>query len=329
MRTLTQYRELDTDKVQAGYIDWLLEENPVMARMHIRDGVGNGLKYNVRTARGGAAWTQPNDTISTTSGTTEQRSAAIYNLVKQADVDKFAKLTNATQNPTEAELKESADDMQFEWSERMIHGRVTTSSVANQPKGLLCLLQDIEAEGTVDLDGAAGQNSQVIAGHATSAALTIDMMSELRDAVKLGVDCYAMNRDMRRKLESLARASGNNLLHDKDELGYPVDLYGGKPIYIVDAIESAYPDSSSSVLTLTTYAIGTARTGGNDNSLIFGLNLSEKGFIILQAEALKREGPWTPDDLDADRYRFTWRTGFALLNKFGAAVLTGAQHAAA
>jgi len=320
MRTLASYREMDRDFIQSGFIDWLLEDNGLLARLHIREVKGNGIKYNVRTARGGAAWTQPNESIVTTSGTTSQRSAAIYSLIKQADVDKFAQATNLTQDPTAAELKEAADDMMFEWSERMVHGGTTTSTATNQPKGLFELIAELESEATTDLDSVA--NSQVVAAHATSEALVIDDMSELRDALKLPLSCYAMNKRMRRKLESLARAQGNNLEHDKDELGYAVQTFGGVPIYIVDAIESSYPNGDgSSALDLTSYAIGTTRAADNDNSAIFALNTSEQGFCILQAGALKREGPWTPDDLDADRYRFTWYSGFGLLNKFGAAVL--------
>ena len=319
MKTLAGYRELDSDKIQAGYIDWLLENNGLMARLFVKEVKGNGLKYNVRTARGGAAWVQPNDTIVSTAGTTVQRSAAIYALVKQADIDHFAQKTNATQDPTVAELKESADDMKHEWTERMVYGRTTTASATNHPKGLFQLIAELESEATTDLD--APNNTQVIAGSATSAALTLDMMDELSDAVKLGVDCYAMSSRARRKLSSLAKASGNNLKHDKDELGYPVAIYGGKPIYIVDAIDDSLPDAASSVLNLASYVIGTTRTGGNDNFAIFALNTSENGFVILQAQPMQKIGPWVPDDKDADRYRFSWYTGFGLLNKFGAAVL--------
>ena len=225
MKTLAAYRELDHDKIQSGYIDWLLEDNGLMARLKVKEVIGNGLKYNVRTARGGAAWVQPNDTIVTTSGTTTQRSASIFALVKQADVDKFAQKTNATQDPTVAELKESADDMKFEWSERMVYGRTTTSTANNQPKGLFQLVAELESEASTDMD--AVNNSQVVAGSTTSAALTIDMMDELADKVKMGVDCYVMTRRLRRKLTSLARAAGNNLVHDKDELGYVVAFLGG------------------------------------------------------------------------------------------------------
>jgi len=322
MRTLASYRELDRDLIQSGFIDWLLEENGLMARLPVKEVKGNGVKYNVRTARGSAAWTQPNETIVSSSGTTTQRSAAIYSLIGQADVDKFAIATQSTQNVALAEIKEKSDDVKWEWSERMVYGRTTTSSADNQPKGLFKLIAEIQSEATTTLDGAGVNNSQVL-GESASSALTIDMMDELADAVKLGVNCYVMTRRMRRKLTSLARAVGNNVEHDKDELGYMVQTYGGKPIYIVDAMEDNLPDNVANILTLSTHAIGTTRASGNDNSAIFALNTSEQGFCIIQAGALQHEGPWTPDDVDADRHRFKWYTGFALYNKFAAAVKTG------
>ena len=100
-------------------------------------------------------------------------------------------------------------------------------------------------------------------------------------------------------------------------------MYGGKPLYIVDEIEDAYPDNSSSVLALASYVLGTTIASANDNSVLFALNTGDEGFVILQSQAMKREGPWTPDDKDSDRYRFTWYTGFGLLNKMAAGVLTG------
>ncbi len=336
MKTLAGYREMDHDLIQTGFIDWLLETNGLMPRLKVKEVSGNGIKYNIRTARGGSSWTQPNDTIVSTSGATEQHSAAIYSLIGQAAPDKFAMVTNSTQNPGLAEIKAKSTGFLWEWTERMVYGQNTTQSTVNPPKGLFTLVGDIEAEGTADLDGASGQNSQVIAkgqtgitNHDTSVALTLDMMDYLTDAVRLGVDAYVTTRRMRRKLTSLARATDSaNLEHDNDQLGFPVVKYGGVPIYIVDALEDSLPDASSSVLTLSSYAIGTTRASGNDNSAIFALNLSEEGFVILQSGALRHEGPWTPDDLDAERHRFVWYTGFGLLNKFGAAVLINVLDAA-
>ena len=321
MQTKTVYQQFDKDLIVSGYFDWMLENNPLLARLHTKESKGNGVKYNVKTARGNAAWVQPNDTIVSTAGTFAQRSAAIYTMVKQCDVDRSQKKVNSTQDVEALEIKDSADDAGFEINERMIHGRTTTSSSDNHPKGIYKLIAELESEATTDLD--APNNSQVIAGSTTSAALTIDMMSELRDAVKPNPDCYAMSKRMRRKLESLARASGNNLEHDKDELGYAVQMFWGKPIYIVDAIEDNYPDNSSSILTLASHIIGTTRASGNDNSMIFALRTDEKGFVLLQVGAMERTGPWIPDDKNANRYRFVWDMGFGLFDKYAAAALTG------
>lgn len=321
MQTKTVYQYFDKDLIVSSYFDWMLEKNPLLARLHVMEAKGNGVKYNIKTARGGAAWVQPNESISSTAGTFSQRSAAIYTLAKQCDVDRAMQQINSTQNIATLEIKDSADDANWELTERMVYGQTTTSTASNHPKGLLQLIAEIEGESKTDLDSA--NNTQVIAGNATSGALTIDMVSELRDTVSLGLDCYVMEKRARRKLESLARAAGNNLQHDKDELGYPVQTYGGAPIYIVDAMEASLPDSVSSVMDLTSYAIGTTRASGNDNFVIIGLNTSEQGFVLLQVGAMERLGPWIPDDKNADRYRFTWNVGFALFNKFGAGCLIG------
>jgi hypothetical protein len=102
-----------------------------------------------------------------------------------------------------------------------------------------------------------------------------------------------------------------------------VEMYGGIPWYVMDHIEDAYPDNSSSVLDLTSYTIGTTRASGNDNSVIFALNICEDKFTLIQT------APWTHEDIgtvqnkNAYRDRFLWYHGFALYNKYGAACLTG------
>ena len=321
MRTLASYKEQDSDLIMRGFYDWLFENSPLLHRIPVKEVKGNGVKYNVVTARGGASWTQPEDVIPESTATTSQRSAALSILIGDADVAKFAIKTNSTQNPETNEIEQKAEDMLNEWSERLIIGQTTASSTTNQPKGLLKLIAEVESESTTDLD--APNNSQVVAGHATSAALTIDMVDELTDACKKGVTCYLSSRRMRRKLTSLARAAGNNLVHDKDELGHMVAIYGGLPWYVDDHIEDAYPNNISSVLDVSSYTVSTTRAANNDNSVIFALNLSENGLCVIQAGGFERELIGTVQNKDAIRHRFKWYNGFALYNKYAAAVLTG------
>lgn len=328
MRTLVDYREWDKDLIMKGFYDWLFEASALMHRMPVREVKGNGVKYNVTTTRKGASWLSTNDTITENTGTSVQRSAALSRLIGDADVDKFVIKTNSTQDPELMEINQSSMDVLWEWAERLIIGQTTASSNTNQPKGLFTLIAEIESEATTDLDDT--NNSQVVgkvttglSNHDTSVALTIDLMDALLDQVKLpgGANALIMTRRMRRKLNSLARASGNNLVHDNDILGHMVAHYGNIPIYIDDHLEDSYPDGSSSVLDISSYTVGTTRAGGNDNSVIFAVHLAENGFSIIQAGAFEHELIGTVQNKDAIRHRFKWYTGFSLFNKFAAAAL--------
>jgi len=322
MQTLTDYQKLDTDLIMKGVYDWLFKQtNGLLQTMPVREVKGNGVKYNVETAYPGGAWTRPGDVIPEDTGTYTQRSAAIYELIGDADVDKFSIATNATQNPELIEIKRKTRGMMNEWYDQLIYGQTTTSSSTNQPKGLLLLCAEIESESTTDLD--APNNSQVVANHATSAALTIAKIEELVDACKSGATNLMMSRWSRRKLNALARASGNNLEHDKDQLGYFVTRFGEQTLLINDYIEDNFPDSSSSITTISTAVKHVTRANTTDNSPIFAMRLAEDGLCIIQAGGFKHENIGTVQNKDAIRHRFKWYTGFACYDKFSLSVLTG------
>jgi len=321
MRSLVDYRELDKDLIMRGFYDWLFEESPLLHRMPVREVEGNGVKYNVTSTRKAAQWAGINDNIVESTGTADQRSAAIQILIGDADVSKFAIATNSTQNVETLEVKQAANDVLWEWSERLILGRTSTASNDNQPKGLLRLIAELESESTTDLD--AGNNDQVMYANATSGALTIDLMDELTDKVRLGPNCYLMSRRMRRKLNSLARSTGNNLVHDNDELGHMVDHYGGIPIYVDDHIKNNFPNNSSGVLSIASYDVNTTRASDYDNSVIFALKLAEDGVCCIQCGPFKHEVIGTVQNKDAIRHRFKWYSGFAIFNKYAAACMTG------
>jgi len=320
MRTLVDYQKFDKDLIMIGFYDWLFEEDGgILKRYPIKTVTGNGVKYNVSATRGGASWTQPGDTITESTGTETQRSAAISVLVGDADVDKSQMAAQSTQSIEALEIKKKSADVLWEWQEQFIWGQTSSTQSTSQPKGLFKLIAEVESEATADWD--ALNNTQIIAGHATSAALTIAMIDELTDQVRPAPNAYIMSRRMRRKLTGLARAAGNNLIHDKDQLGYPVVLYGGVPIYINDHIGDNLPDASSSVTALTAFDKATTRASANDNSAIFAVRFAEDGFTGIQTIPFSHEPIGTVQNKDAFRHRFKWYSGNALYNKFSAAVL--------
>lgn len=325
MQTLASYQYLDSDLILQGVYDWLFEESGgLMQQMPVREVQGNGIKYNVETTYPGATWTSTNDVIPESAGDYTQRSAAIYRLIGDIDVDKYAIKTNSQQNPELIEIKRKIRGFYHEWYDQLIHGQTTTSSTVKQPKGLLKLIAELESEATTDLD--ALNNSQVIAMHGTAAALTLAGMDELRDACNSPTH-YIMNKWARRQLDALARAAGNNLQHDNDELGYPVTRYGDQVVLINDHIGKNFPNNSTSVLAIATTVKNKAEAADYDNTVIFCVRMKEDGFTIMQAGAMEKEAPFTVPNKDALRHRVKWYNGFGLFDKYSAAALTGVTQA--
>jgi len=326
MLTKTVYQYLGTDQIVAGVYDWLFKEDAgIMGKLPRKTVTDNGVKYNVETTYPLATWTDVNDVIPESAGTFTQRSAAIYNLIHDIDVDKSQIAKDATQNKEAVEIMRQMRGFLNQWQNTLVHGQTTTASSTKQAKGLYRLLAEIEGEDKDDLDGAAadttGNNSQVVLASATSGACTIALMEVLQDACKLGVDGYIMTRTARRYLNSLARASGYVYAPVTDEWNHQLHTFNGSPIYINDHLKNNVPDASSSVVTISTYNQATAITAALDNTVIFAFNASEDGLHIIQAGDIEKEPRFTVPNKDAWRHRVKWYNGLAVLNKYALAGL--------
>ncbi len=323
MQTLSDYQKTCSDKVVAGVFDWLFEEDSgLMAALPVRDDVGiNGEKYNVEIVYPTASWLAINDVIPEDTGSYVQRNAALYQLLGDADVSKFAIQTNTTQNQEALEITRKLRGFKSSWYDGMIYGQTTTSSGSKQPKGLLTLIAELESATTTDLDGAANQNSQVIANHATSGDLTLANLETAMDRVRLGCNALVMSRASRRKINALARAAGTPIGQDKDAFNHWIEVYNKAKIYIVDNVDNNIPDGAASILSIAAHNRSTTWASGYDNTVIFCLAMKDGGFSVIQNGGLTREPRFTAPNKDAWRYRFKWYCGFALFNKFAASVL--------
>lgn len=321
-KTIAQYEYLDRDKLMKGVVEWIVYESPLLKKLPQIPVKGNSYKYNVELTLPTVSWVSVGDQISSNTGTVAQRTADIYQLIGEAHTDKFAIATNSEQDPEKIDIDEEAKAMAHEWEKTVIMGRTTTDSDAKEFKGLMQLIAEFESEATTDLDAVS--NSQVVAGHATSAAMTMPMMDELIDAVKPGKpDLLLMSKRMRRWLNALSRASGSSglTLQKSEEFGIFMEHYDGIPIYISEWVPDNLPDGSSSVLSIASYNQATTRASGYDNSIIFALKLGEKDVAGLQAGNMKHEviDPYPGYNVRANR--FTWYCGLAAFKKFSAACL--------
>ena len=318
--TLAEYELLDYTAVQQGIIDTIVKESPFLgAYLPFYEIEGNALAYNLESVMASASFYSVGDTWGESTPQWAQRTAALTILGGDADADKFIQQTRKNQNVEAAVIEQKAKAVAHAFELNAIMGRTTTADDAKQFKGLFRLIAECESATETTLDGI--NNAQVLAAAAESTALTIDLMDQLVDLVKPAPDALIMNRRMRRKLNSLCRATGFNLTVAEGKAGQFIELYGKIPIFINDWIPSNIPDAVTSVLTIASYNQATARASTLDNSAIFAVRFGEDGLSGIHNGGIQHEIVGTVADKDANRHRIKFYCGMTLKSTLSAAVM--------
>ncbi|MGQ9676545.1 MAG: major capsid protein [Chloroflexota bacterium] len=145
---------------------------------------------------------------------------------------------------------------------------------------------------------------------ANGASLTLTSVDRLIDLVRGGKpDLLLMSRRSRRKIASLARAAGTNLLIGEGKLGEVVEYYNGIPVAISDWVKDSY-------------TIGSA----TDCSVIFAFQMGEGAVCGLTSpEMLTVERLGSLETKDASRTRIKWYVSMANFSIVKAAMLTGVR----
>jgi len=325
MQTLTQYEYLDRDMILKGVADWIVKESPLTGALTMKPVQGNSLKYNVTLTLPTASWLTVGDQISESTGTYEQRSTDIYTLIQNAYTDKAAIALNATQDPEAIDAALAAQAMAHEFEKTLIIGQTSVDTTTKQFKGLLRVVAELESASTTDLD--AINNDQIIAGTDSTGALTMAAMDELIDQIKPGKpDMLLMSRRMRRKLNTLSRATQSSGLELADAALFGIKMmhYDEVPIYVSDWILDNYIEGSSSVQAISTYDFDAAAVAGtNENSVIFAMQIGEDKCTGLHAGEMKHEREEIVEDYNAILNRYIWYCGFAAFKKYSLACMTG------
>ena len=328
--TITEYGYLATDAMIKGIIKTIINESPFLARLPFREIAGNALLYNQESTEAGVGNYAIGDTWAESTTVWAQRSAALTIIGGDADVDSFAKQTRSNEQDVKAsviELKAKAVADHFE--KQAIRGYTGTAYSTKDMKGLMHLLAECESSSATDWDGSiytnpgSGNNTQVVTAAADSLAITLDMMSVLRDLVRPKPDCFIMSRMARNKLESLARAQGSNLTYVSDprQLGHLITMWGEQEILISDFIPNNIQDGASSVVTIRSTNFATTRASGYDNSVIFALRWGENdGVAGVTNGWIQTEDIGKLESKDADRTRIKFYCNMA---NFGKVSLAG------
>jgi len=168
-------------------------------------------------------------------------------------------------------------------------------------------------EGATKTDGTVTWTCRFgnhIGSGANGAALSLDKVDRLIDLVRGGKpDLLLMSRRSRRKVVSLARAAGTNLLIGEGRLGEVVEYYNGIPVAISDWVKDNYSVGSSA-----------------DCSAIFAFQMGEGAVAGLTSpEVLQLERLGSLETKDASRTRIKWYVSMADFSIVKCAMLTGVR----
>jgi len=287
-----------------GVIETIIKDDPLMVLLPWVEINGNALTYNRELTLPSAEWHAVNDDWTTSPAVTfAQKTATLAILGQNADVDNYVRQTRSNINDIESAIIElTAKAIKNELSDKFLYGNNTLDP--NQFDGLIKLI-----------DTGTASDQLIAAGASGGAALTLDMLDSLIDAVKGGKpDLLLMSRRSRRKINALARAAGNNLEHNSSLLGMFVEMYNGIPIGVSDFVKDTHVVSGS---------LETAYIGGA-SSTIYGISFGEDGVCGLTGPGgLQIIKIGEMETKDASRTRIKWYTSLAMFSNVKAAALIG------
>lgn len=301
--TLDEAAKLSNDMLLQGVVETIVKDSPVLQRLPFIELAGNGLTYNQEKTLPEIDFYDVGDTWAESTPTFEQVTTTLKIMGGDADVDNFLKATRSNLQDLETaviELKAKALKDKFE--ETFIYG----DSVSNSK----------QFDGLRKLINTAAASSQLIATGASGAALTLDKLDELIDAVKGGKpDILLMSRRTRRKLNALVRSANSGMMiTDRDSFGNFVQLWDGIPIGVNDWILDTHTVESS---------VETGTSGGAC-STIYAVQFGEGALCGLTSPGHMQVEPIGPlETKDASRTRIKWYCSLALFSSIKAAALIG------
>jgi hypothetical protein len=301
--TLTEYAKLSNDVLKAGVIETIIKDNPLLQLLPWVEIIGNALTYNRELTIPLAEWHGANDDWSTSPALTfTQKTASLFILGQNADVDNYARQTRSNINDLEAVTVElTAKALRNELELTLLYGNNTL--VPTQFDGLIKLIDTSTASDQVIAAAASGGGT-----------LTLTMLDSLIDAVLGGKpDLLLMCAKTRRKISDLCRAAGNNLQYT-NVLGTPVEAYNGIPIQTSNLIKTAHTVSGS---------VETAMTGGASNT-IYAIRFGEDALCGLTGGGgmqIYKMGDL--ETKDATRTRIKMYCGLVLFSQLSCAALIG------
>lgn len=340
MTTLTEYRYLgDHAEVRMGISKVLVDVSPWLRDLPFIELKDNNIsRYKMETSDGGATVHEVGDTWSTINPTWEYREAPLAIIGDNIDVDEFGDLAAGPEDVWAAVTELKTKGLAQKFDQLAVYGRTTSTGFLAQTKnfkGLFRAIAEAEDASATDLDGwlytknddGANNKQVVFAASGASATFTMAMLHALRDAVRPMPTHFIMSRLILRKLNGLATAAGTNLVHDTDQLGYPVTRFGEQKVFIDDQLKDNMDDSTALVTDIASYDYNQAITTAKDTSPIFAVRMAEDGLCGINGKGMIQiEDLGILESKDGKGKRVKFYCGMRLTNKRAGAVLLNATY---
>lgn len=320
----------------------MVSESPFLSVLDFEELTDNNIsrqrmyfESDVQEHEVGGTWTIVNPTW-------QYRDSPLTVLGDNVTVDSFGALASGDKEAAlmASNIMEKSRGMSRRFDKLAIYaGTTSTGGISNSNMvGLLTHIARIEGATVTDLDGwlysgndGAANNTQALFGvSGASVALSLAMIGALRDAVRPKATHMLMSRLMRRKVEALCQAAGQNLVILDEKAGQVITKWGDVQILVNDQIKDNMDDSTALVTDIASYDYAQATAGGSDTSPIFCVSLAREHFTgingqgMIQVENLAGGGAL--ENLDAKGKRIKAYLGTALRQHRSAAVLLNTNY---
>lgn len=292
---VAEANKLSLQMLERGVIEEIIDIDEMFALVPFMRVDGKAYVYNRENTLTEADFLSPYDPVNEGAASFTQVTAILKILAGDVDLDKFVMQTQSDHNSQLAiQLASKAKGMGRAFRRALVQG---SSSV--NPKSF---------------DGLASlcDPSQVILAGTNGAALTLDMLDELKDQVKLGADCFVMRRSTWRAIRTLLRSFNGNQaeMMQIPNFGKPVPSWDGIPVVLNDFIPNTETCGSNNATT-SIYAVRFNEADGFH--AIYGGDAA--GVVVEEIGTIQNK--------DAVRHRIKWYVSTCLKSTLSMARLAG------
>lgn len=291
----TEAEKLSNNTLLAGVITEILTRDAMLNLLPFQHVNSKALLYTRENTLASGAFLDPNEAVPESASTFTEVVAKLRILAGDVDVDKFLAITMSDTNSQVAtQLAAKAKGLARQFAQTIAIGNATAN-----PKEFDGLPQFVVG-------------GQTITAGANGAAVTFDMLDQLKDLVVLGADAFIMRSGTWRAIRALLRSFGGNTAQHIQipNFGVQVPAIDGMPVLINDFLPGDEVQGGSSA-TCSIYAVRFNEVDGF-HGLYGG---STAGFQF--------EEIGTVQNKDATRYRLKWYCGTALKSTKSVARLKG------